>query len=83
MRPTSLLSKRFFSPGLPNPVMKELREDPTKLGIGFATGVRGLSALEGMVAAIEVCVPPRLDPHSLNFDGSSLIFCTIRSPLVV
>ncbi|KAG2756836.1 hypothetical protein P692DRAFT_20790624 [Suillus brevipes Sb2] len=49
--PKPLLSKRFFvSPSL---VMKELREDPRKLGIGSETGVRGLSALEGMVAAIE------------------------------
>lgn len=51
--PQPLLSKRFFVS--PNLVMKELREDPRKLGIGSETGVRGLSALEGMVAAIEVC----------------------------
>ncbi|KAG1726263.1 uncharacterized protein EDB91DRAFT_1254405 [Suillus paluster] len=50
-RPNPLLSKRFFFP--PTSVMKELREDPSKLGIGSAIGVRGLSALEGMVAAIE------------------------------
>lgn len=49
--PKPLLSKRFFVS--PNLVMKELREDPRKLGIGSETGVRGLSALEGMVAAIE------------------------------
>ncbi|KAG1870716.1 hypothetical protein DFJ58DRAFT_22358 [Suillus subalutaceus] len=49
--PNPLLSKRFFLP--PNLVMKELREDPRGLGIGSTIGVRGLSALEGMVAAIE------------------------------
>ncbi|KAG1821560.1 uncharacterized protein BJ212DRAFT_1296934 [Suillus subaureus] len=49
--PNPLLSKRFFLS--PNSVMKELREDPWKLGIGSVIGVRGLSALEGMVAAIE------------------------------
>jgi hypothetical protein len=59
-RPSPLLSKRFFYPGFPNPVMKDLCEDPKNLGIGSATGVRGLSALEGIVAAIEVCVPPAL-----------------------
>lgn len=46
-----LVSKRFFF--LPNVVMKELREEPGNLGIGTVNGVRGLSALEGMVAAIE------------------------------
>lgn len=46
-----LVSKRFFF--LPNVVMKELREEPGNLGIGTVSGVRGLSALEGMVAAIE------------------------------
>lgn len=50
--PNPLLSKRFFFP--PVSVVKELREDPRKLGIGSAVGVRGLSALEGMVAAIEL-----------------------------
>jgi len=81
MRPSPLLAQHFFCPGLPNPMMKKLCEDPRKLGIGSTTGVRGLSALEGIVAAIEVCVPPHIGPHSLNYgDGSSLIFCTIRSP---
>ncbi|KIK94223.1 hypothetical protein PAXRUDRAFT_143360 [Paxillus rubicundulus Ve08.2h10] len=53
-RPSPLLSKRFFT-NLPQ-VMKELREDPSKLGIGQINsgGVRGLSALEGLVAAIEL-----------------------------
>lgn len=50
--PNPLLSQRFFLS--PNSVMKELREDPGGLGIGSAIGVRGLSALEGMVAAIEL-----------------------------
>lgn len=50
--PSPLLSKCFFLS--PNFVIKELREDPRKLGIGSANGVRGLSALEGMVAAIEL-----------------------------
>ncbi|KAG1804880.1 uncharacterized protein HD556DRAFT_486865 [Suillus plorans] len=50
--PSPLLSQRFFLS--PNFVMKELREDPRKLGIGSVIGARGLSALEGMVAAIEL-----------------------------
>lgn len=50
--PSPLLSQRFFLS--PNFVMKELREDSRKLGIGSVIGARGLSALEGMVAAIEV-----------------------------
>lgn len=50
--PSPLLSQRFFLS--PNFVMKELREDSRKLGIGSVIGARGLSALEGMVAAIEL-----------------------------
>jgi hypothetical protein len=52
--PTPLLARRFFAP-LPL-VIKELREDPTKLGIGQTSsgGSRGMAALEGLVAAIEV-----------------------------
>ncbi|KAI6107910.1 hypothetical protein F5141DRAFT_1005488 [Pisolithus sp. B1] len=53
-RPSPLISKRFFSPL--SLVIKELREDPSKFGIGQTScGVtRGLSALEGLVAAIEL-----------------------------
>ncbi|KAH7919370.1 hypothetical protein BV22DRAFT_1199516 [Leucogyrophana mollusca] len=50
--PSPLLSKRFFSPL--QPVTRELREEPTKLGIGTTNSVGGLSALEGLVAAIEL-----------------------------
>lgn len=53
-RPSPLVSKRFFSPL--SHVTKELREDPSKFGIGQTScrGTRGLSALEGLVAAIEL-----------------------------
>ncbi|KAL4066797.1 hypothetical protein J3A83DRAFT_4190032 [Scleroderma citrinum] len=53
-RPSPLLAKRFFSPL--SLVTKELREEPSKLGIGQTNcgGSRGLSALEGLVAAIEL-----------------------------
>ncbi|KAI5998822.1 hypothetical protein EDD15DRAFT_2363680 [Pisolithus albus] len=52
--PSPLVSKRFFSPL--SHVTKELREDPSKFGIGQTScrGTRGLSALEGLVAAIEL-----------------------------
>ena len=63
MRPSPLLSKRYFHPGWPNPIMKDLYDDPKKLGIGSVTGVRSLSALEGIVIAIEVCVRRRLLTH--------------------
>jgi len=43
--------------------MKDLYDDPKKLGIGSVTGVRSLSALEGIVIAIEVCVRRRLLTH--------------------
>ncbi|KAF8838598.1 hypothetical protein BDN67DRAFT_971308 [Paxillus ammoniavirescens] len=53
-RPSPLLSKRFFANV--SQVIKELREEPSKLGIGQTNsgGARGLSALEGLVAAIEL-----------------------------
>lgn len=53
-RPTPLLEKRFFVPV--QPLTKELREEPSKLGIGQtgSGGSRGMAALEGLVAAIEV-----------------------------
>ncbi|KAH0833161.1 hypothetical protein J3R83DRAFT_12188 [Lanmaoa asiatica] len=53
-RPQPLLSKRFFAPL--SQVTKELREEPSKLGIGQTNSAssRGLSALEGLVAAIEL-----------------------------
>lgn len=62
-RPLPLLSKRFFAPL--SLVTRELREEPSKLGIGQTNsgGGRGLSALEGLVAAIEVC--HRLPQHTI------------------
>ncbi|KIO15042.1 hypothetical protein M404DRAFT_197745 [Pisolithus tinctorius Marx 270] len=53
-RPSPLVSNMFFSPL--SLATKELREEPSKLGIGQTScgGTRGLSALEGLVAAIEV-----------------------------
>jgi mediator of RNA polymerase II transcription subunit 25 len=52
--PSPVLCKRFFTeyPA----VMREMREDPAKLGIGQTNsgGTRGMAALEGLVAAIEV-----------------------------
>ncbi|KAI6042458.1 hypothetical protein EDC04DRAFT_2658214 [Pisolithus marmoratus] len=53
-RPSPLVSKIFFSPL--SHVTKELRDDPAKFGIGQTScgGTRGLSALEGLVAAIEL-----------------------------
>ncbi|KAI6025813.1 hypothetical protein F5J12DRAFT_810524 [Pisolithus orientalis] len=52
-RPSPLVSNMFFSPL--SLATKELREEPSKLGIGQTScrGTRGLSALEGLVAAIE------------------------------
>jgi hypothetical protein len=44
--------------------MKDLYDDPKKLGIGSVTAVQGLSALEGIVTAIEVCVRHRLLTHT-------------------
>lgn len=54
-RPLPLISKRYFAPL--SQVTKVLREDPSGLGIGQTNSGsgRGLSALEGLVAAIEVC----------------------------
>jgi mediator of RNA polymerase II transcription subunit 25 len=54
MRPSPLLSKRFFAPIMP--VTKELKDDPAKLGFGQTAngGRRGMAALEGFVAAMEV-----------------------------
>ncbi|KAF8558098.1 hypothetical protein OG21DRAFT_1481638 [Imleria badia] len=53
-RPLPLLSKRYFAPL--SQVTKELCEDPSKFGIGQTNSGsgRGLSALEGLVAAIEL-----------------------------
>ncbi|KAI9001451.1 hypothetical protein BD414DRAFT_574886 [Trametes punicea] len=52
--PTPVLSKVFFSP--PQPMMKDMREEPHKLGIGQtgSGGGFGMAALEGLVAAIEL-----------------------------
>lgn len=56
-RPTPLLAKRFFVSV--QSATKELREDSSKLGIGQtgSGGSRGMAALEGLVAAVEVCHP--------------------------
>lgn len=53
--PSPILCKRFFVDY--QPVMKEMREDPAKLGLGQTNSGagRGMAALEGLVAAIEVC----------------------------
>lgn len=53
-RPTPLLAKRFFVPF--QSVTKELREQSSNLGIGQTSsgGSRGMAALEGLVAAVEV-----------------------------
>jgi len=62
--PTPLLAKRFFVPF--QSVTKELREEPSKLGIGQTSsgGTRGMAALEGLVAAVEVSHPPTPYPHT-------------------
>ncbi len=54
-RPTPLLAKRFFVP-FQSQVTKELCEQASNLGIGQTSsgGNRGMAALEGLVAAIEV-----------------------------
>lgn len=71
-RPSPLLEKRFFSNI--SLVTKELREDPSKFGIGKTScgGSRGLSALEGLVAAIEVCPPDFI--HSTPHLTEDLVF---------
>jgi hypothetical protein len=53
-RPRPLLAKCFFVPL--QSIMKELHEEPGKLGIGQTAsgGSRGMAALEGLVAAVEV-----------------------------
>jgi hypothetical protein len=53
-RPTPLIAKRFFAPLAP--VTKELRDNPGALGFGQTAngGGRGMAALEGLIAAIEV-----------------------------
>lgn len=54
--PTPVLARRFFT-DFPN-ITKEMREEASKLGIGHTAsgGVHGMSALEGLVAGIEVCL---------------------------
>lgn len=75
-QPSPLLEKRFFSNI--SLVTKELRDDPSKFGIGKTScgGSRGLSALEGLVAAIELfdimisinsSVSPQKDNRSIVF----------------
>jgi hypothetical protein len=64
-RPTPLLAKRFFVP-FQTQVTKELCEQTKNLGIGLTSsgGNRGMAALEGLVAAVEVSWP-----FSLNLNG--------------
>lgn len=53
-RPSPVLCTRFFV----NPVAisKEMKETPFSLGVGVASqGERGMAALEGYAATIEVC----------------------------
>ncbi|KAI9059830.1 hypothetical protein FKP32DRAFT_1679522 [Trametes sanguinea] len=52
--PTPVLAKTFFSP--PQTMIKDMREEPHKLGIGQTDcgGGYGMAALEGLVAAIEL-----------------------------
>ncbi|KAH8093711.1 hypothetical protein BXZ70DRAFT_948920 [Cristinia sonorae] len=53
-QPTPILSKIHFAPY--QTVIKDLRNDPSKLGVG-QTGAgsgRGMAALEGLVAAVEL-----------------------------
>lgn len=51
--PSPILCKRFFVDY--QPVTKEMREEPARLGIGQTNsgGGQGMAALEGLVAAIE------------------------------
>lgn len=53
-RPTPLLSKRFFVPV--QTMIKELMDESGKYGIGQTAsgGSKGMAALEGFVAAVEV-----------------------------
>ena len=53
-QPSPLLTRRYFT-DLPV-VRKEYEDDPGKLGIGQTSsgGSRGMAALEGLVAAVEV-----------------------------
>ncbi|KAJ8487617.1 hypothetical protein ONZ45_g14279 [Pleurotus djamor] len=63
VRPTPLVSKQFFAE-LPL-VLKQLQAEPYKLGIGqYPEAKRGLCALEGFVAALEVFPPPYLPQTS-------------------
>ena len=66
--PTPVLAKLFFSP--PANMMKDMREEPHKLGIGQtgSGGGYGMAALEGLVAAIEVrAARPQGYPYALNW----------------
>ncbi|KAI0951598.1 hypothetical protein AcW1_008602 [Taiwanofungus camphoratus] len=53
-RPTPLLAKIFFRPA--QILFKDMREHPMKLGIGQTCSgeARGMAALEGLVAAVEL-----------------------------
>jgi hypothetical protein len=63
-RPTPILAKRFFSPF--SPVYKEIKDEYANLGIGQTSsgGMRGMAALEGIVAAVEVRSLRKLVCHS-------------------
>ena len=59
-RPTPILSRAFFAQ--PSAIMKAMREQSHECGIGQTTsgGGQGMAALEGIVAALEVC--PSITP---------------------
>lgn len=76
--PSPLLCNRFF---IDFPiVIKELKENPGKLGIGQTGcgGSGGMAALEGLVAGIEVCpifnliAPSDSPPSSLTICATIL-----------
>jgi hypothetical protein len=52
--PSPILCKRFFTEN--TMVFREIFEEPMHFGIGMSNsgGVRGMAALEGLVAALEV-----------------------------
>jgi hypothetical protein len=77
-RPSPLLAKRFFMPL--NPVTKELKDEPGKLGLGLTNcgGVQGMAALEGLVAAVELfdflrlSTEARAKTHPLSKDSQQV-----------
>lgn len=57
--PTPIIAKRYFTT-IPSYLTKELKDERQKLGIGTtgSGGKRGMAALEGYAAAIEVRARP-------------------------